>query len=41
LFCTMIRALLQNDSINREEEYQMRRGYTLIWRKIWANPVLC
>jgi hypothetical protein len=20
--------------------YQMRRGYTLLWRKIWANPLL-
>jgi hypothetical protein len=19
----------------------MQRGYTLLWRKVWANPVLC
>ena len=19
----------------------MNRGYTLLWRKIWANPLLC
>jgi hypothetical protein len=40
LFCTMLRALLQTTRSTVGEGYQMRRGYTLLWRKIWANPLL-
>ncbi len=40
MFFTTIQAQLQNRVTNLGRGIKMRRGYTLLWRKIWANPLL-